>query len=58
MKVKIDTDEWYPVYSIDDAGYTEVEITKEQFYKWENAYVAFKEAQKEMGDAIAIAKEA
>jgi hypothetical protein len=56
MKVKIDTDEWYPVYRIDDAGYTEVEITKEQFYKWENALVAFTEAQNEMAEVLASAK--
>lgn len=52
MKIRIDSDEWYPVYSVrsdDKYGY-EVEATPEQIDRWKAAEEAFSVAQQEMGE--------
>lgn len=48
MKVRIDCDEWYPVYDFTERGGTEVEISEEQFHKLRKAIADFNEAQSEL----------
>lgn len=52
-KVRIDSDEWYPVYSVrpDDHYGFEVDATDEQIARWNAAHDAFNAAQDEM-DAL------
>jgi membrane protein involved in colicin uptake len=64
MKIKIDSDEWYPVYSVrsvEDYGGHEVEVTEDQVARWESAFAAFEAAQEEMSaiyvDAENVARE-
>lgn len=60
MKRNIDSDEWYPVYSLRDpdayGGY-EVEVTDEQAARWDAALEAFKKAQREMGELHDVAEQ-
>lgn len=59
-KVRIDSDEWYPVYSVTESetfGY-EVEATPEQTERWMLAFAAFSEAQDEIGELYDAAHEA
>ena len=58
-KVHIDSDEWYPVYSVEDDGRfgIEVEVTPEQLAKWRRAFADFEAAQDEMGDLFHDAAE-
>lgn len=50
-KVRIDPDEWYPVYSVVDSGRPyghEVDATDEQIERWNAARMSFQAAQDEM----------
>ena len=47
-RVRIDSDEWYPVYSVRSDGGLEVEATDEQIARWAAAHEAFEMAQDEM----------
>lgn len=64
MRIKVDVDEWYPVYSRRDAdayGGHEVEASEEQVSRWAAAFEAFENAQEEIGElhraAEAVARE-
>jgi len=48
MKIKIDWDEWYPVYSISDDCGVEVEVSEETLARWRRVDAEFDAAQKEM----------
>lgn len=59
-KVRIDSDEWYPVYSLrdDERPYGhEIEATDEQVARWEAASAAFQAAQEEMGALFDVAED-
>jgi len=47
MKVKIDSDEWYPVYSISDWG-EEVEVEDAKVAEWKRVFSDFDRVQDEM----------
>lgn len=47
MKVKIDSDEWYPVYDLDDYG-DEVEVPDDKVAEWKRILAEFDVMQKEM----------
>ena len=58
MKVFVDSDEWYPVHSIDDQRYgTEVELTPEEIQRIQAAVREFNACQAILSAALAIAKE-
>lgn len=60
-KVRIDSDEWYPVYSIVDANRSYghvVEASDEQLARWNAAAEAFGAAQDEMAELFSAAEEA
>lgn len=60
MKIKVDADEWYPVYSRRDAdayGGYEVDASEEQVSRWAAAFVAFEKAQEEIGELHRAAEE-
>ena len=51
MKVKVDSDEWYPWYTIRSGQHgVEIEATEEQVARWTRVEAEFKAAQKEMQD--------
>lgn len=45
MKILVDYDEWYPVYSIQSSSGAEVSLTEEQIAQIEAAFAAFSAAQ-------------
>jgi hypothetical protein len=47
MRVKIDKDEWYPVYSIGSYGFS-IEVPEETVKRWKKIEEAFLKMQKEM----------
>lgn len=48
MKVFIDSDEWYPVYSFDMNYGQEVEVSEETLARWKQTMVDFDKMQREM----------
>lgn len=58
VTVRIDADEWYPVYSVSDDTYgLEVEATPEQIKRWEQARATFTAALDEMGELYEAARD-
>ncbi len=54
MKVKIDSDEWYPVYSIVSYG-TECEVPEDTVQRWNRIMGEFDVMQKEMRETLKAA---
>jgi len=53
MKIHIDSDEWYPMYSISsDTTDTAVEVHVSTVKRWRRVLKEFKAVQEEMGDAL------
>lgn len=48
MKVKIDADEWYPVYSVTDDCGTKCEVPEETVERWKRIEKEFDVMQDEM----------
>ena len=51
MKVKISSDEWYPVYELDDFHGKECEVPEETVNRWKHIREEFDLMQKEMRKA-------
>ena len=51
MKVKIDWDEWYPVYEIGERGH-EVNVDEETAARWKRVHDEFDAVQDEMRQAV------
>jgi hypothetical protein len=49
MKVKIDSDEWYPVYCVSPHG-DEVDVPDSQVADWKRVFAEFERVQREMID--------
>ena len=54
MQVRIESTEWYPVYSVTEAEHQGVsrEVDEETLARWAAAEAAFWKAQKEMQDVV------
>lgn len=53
MKVRIETDEWYPVHSLSDDSYgDEVDVPLGTLRKWRRIEREFRQMQDEMDDAL------
>ena len=50
MKVRIETEEWYPVFSVreDDGFGAECDVTEERLAYWKRVFVEFDAVQAEM----------
>lgn len=53
-KVRLESEEWYPVHSIENSG-IECEVPTETVERWKRVETEFGLVQKEMEDAIAAA---
>ena len=58
MKVKIDWDEWYPVFHVDPRdGRRDVDVPQETLDRWERIAAEFDAAQDEMRKAAGYGTE-
>lgn len=61
VKVYVDSDEWYPVYSVVDSdtyGGIEVEVPQGTLDRWQSVAAEFEDVQNEMEASRDAAKEA
>jgi len=57
MKVYIDSDEWYPVYSVEKSPWgIEVDVPEEVLERWDQVFCQFRNIQSEMA-ALVVAAE-